>query len=68
MERGFPLSRQASQPEQLPVPPPPSNTRPHQPPHDLQPHGGSLHDPNPNTLATTSSERNGEPLQRRVIG
>ena len=50
------------------MPPHPNNTRPHQPPHDLQPHGGSLHDPNPNTLATTSSEHSGEPLQRRVIG
>ena len=50
------------------MPPPPSNSRPHQPPHDLQPHGGFLHDPNPNTLATTSSEHSGEPLQRRVIG
>jgi len=34
---GFPLSRQASQPERTPLPPDPSNTLRHQIPHDLQP-------------------------------
>ena len=38
MADGFPLNPQASQPEQTPVPPHPSNTWPHQIPHDLQPH------------------------------
>ena len=37
MAVGFPLSRQAAQPERIPRPPHPSNTRRHQAPHDLQP-------------------------------
>ena len=37
MAGGFPLSRQAAQPERILRPPHPSNTRRHQAPHDLQP-------------------------------
>ncbi|MCP9910851.1 DUF2887 domain-containing protein [Cyanobium sp. BA20m-p-22] len=37
MAAGFPLSRQAPQPEQTPRPPHPSNTQRHQAPHGLQP-------------------------------
>ena len=37
MAAGFPLSRQAPQPEQTPRPPHPSNTRRQQVPHGLQP-------------------------------
>ena len=37
MAVGFPLSRQAAQPERILRPPHPSNTRRHQAPHDLQP-------------------------------
>ena len=47
------------------MPPHPSNTRRHQLPHDLQPHGGSLHDPNPNTLATTVAT---PPLSTCTVG
>jgi hypothetical protein len=37
MAAGYPLSRQAAQPERTPRPPHPSNTRHHHPPHGLQP-------------------------------
>ena len=37
MAAGYPLSRQAAQPERTPRPPHPSNTRHHHLPHGLQP-------------------------------
>jgi hypothetical protein len=58
---GFPLSHQAAQPERTPLPPQPSNPRPHQLPHELQPH------PTSSLMPARAATRTRDPAQQWLV-